>query len=106
MKSIAQLVVHVFDLIEAEGASLLQVVRAEARGVQAATAHLALGAACLCVSAPLLVGGVGLMATGLMWRLETIVDPSLAAGLTGLAVMLVGGGFVACFRALTAQGKR
>ncbi len=90
MKAISQFVVHVFDLIEAEGAALRTIVRAEARRVQMATTNVALGVAFLLISIPLIVAGAGLIAAGLMWWLETQVSRPLAASLTGLIVIGVG----------------
>lgn len=97
MKAIAQLVVGVANLVEAEGRSLLTIVRNEARSARASAANLAQGFALLLIAVPLLIAGVGLLGAGLMWWLETQVSRPLAACLTGLAVIGVGGVCFACF---------
>lgn len=87
MKAISELVVHVFDLMEAEGRGLLTVVRGEAKRAQSAASNMAMGLAFLTVAVPLLIGGLALMAAGLMWWLETQVARPMAACLTGLAII-------------------
>lgn len=103
MKAISQFVVQVFDLMEAEGSALLTVVRGEARRVQTTATNMAMGVAFLLVSVPLFVAGFWMLAAGLMWWLETQVSRPLAAGLTGLAILAVGGGCLSCFKLLTAR---
>lgn len=87
MKEISQLVVRVFDLIEAEGRVLLAVGREEARQVHGAVNNIAVSLTCLMISIPLFVAGFSLLAIGLMWWLETQVTRPLAAVLTGFAVL-------------------
>ena len=103
MKAISQLVVHVFDLIEAEGRTLLTVFRGESGRVRTVATNMAMGVAFLLVSVPLFVAGVWLIAAGLMWWLETQVSRPLAAGLTGLAILAVGAGCLSCFRFLAGR---
>ena len=105
MKAISQFVVHVFDLIEAEGSALRAVVRGEARRVQTIAANMAMGVAFLFVSVPLMLAGIGLLATGLMWWLDTQVNRSLAACLTGLCILGVGGGGLACFKLILRRDR-
>lgn len=101
MKAIAQFVVNVVDLIEAEGRSLRTIVRSEARCAQSAAKNMAMGTAFLLAAVPLLVAGVWLMAAGLMWWLETQVSRPLAAGLTGLALLALAAACMLCFRLFT-----
>jgi hypothetical protein len=103
VKAISQFVVHVFDLMEAEGRSLRTVFRAEARRAQATATGMAMGGAILLVSVPLFVGGVALLAAGLMWWLETEVSRPLAASVTGLAVIGAGVGCLSCFKLLAGR---
>ncbi len=103
MKVISEFVVHVFDLIEAEGRSLLTVVRGEARHVRHTATDIAVGVTFLLVAVPLLIAGAGLLAAGLMWWLETLVGRPLAAGLTGLAVLGAAGACLSCFKWLAAR---
>ncbi len=105
MKAISQLVVHVFDLIEAEGASLLTVVRGEASRCQGAVINLALAAAMLVVSLPLLLGGAALLAAALMWWLETHMSRPAAAAITGGVVLLLGLGCIAGFKAIAGKAQ-
>ncbi len=106
MKAIAQFVVHVFDLIEAEGGALLTVVRSEARRAHTAAASMAMGVAFLLIAVPLFVAGTCLSAAGLMWWLETQVSRPLAAVLTGFVVLGAGGGCLYCFTLLTRRAER
>lgn len=103
MKAISQLVVHVFDLIEAEGASLLTVVRSEAARAQGAAINLAMAMALLLISLPLILGGAALLAAALLWWLETMLTRPAAAAITGLAVLLLGVGCVSGFKAIAAR---
>lgn len=98
MRTIAQFVVRVFDLFEAEGRTLLTVVRAESRRMHSTVTNMAMGVAFLLISVPLGVAGVWLSAAGLMCWLETQVTRPLAAGLTGLAILAVGAACLACFK--------
>lgn len=103
MKAIAQLVVRVFDLLEAEGRALRASVRVETRRLHTTATNMALGATCLLIAVPLCVAGFGLMAAGLLWWLETQFGRPLAAGLTGLATLGAGVGCVFCFRSFAAR---
>ena len=98
MKAIAQLVVRIFDLVEAEGRSLRSVVRDEARCAHAAANNIALGLALLIMAIPVSVGGITLLAVSFMWWLETQVSRSLAACLTGLVILAAGALLLASFR--------
>ncbi len=100
MKAISHFVVRVFDLIEAEGRSLLTVARGEAQRAQATVASMAMAAAFLFVAVLLCVGGCWLLGSGLMWWLETQVSRPAAACLTGLVAILVSGVCAFTFRAL------
>lgn len=100
MKVISQFVVHLFDLIEAEGRGLRSVVQAEARRAHAIASRMAMGVAVLLISIPLIVGGFVMSAAGLMWWLETVVSRPAAAALTGLALLALGVGCFSCFKLL------
>lgn len=101
MKALAQFFVHALDLVEAEGRALLTVVRGEGRHVRTVATNLAMGVTFLMVSVPLFVAGVGLIAAGLMWWLESQVGRPLAASLTGIALLTVGGCCLSFFRLLS-----
>lgn len=103
MRAISELVVHVFDLIEAEGRALLHVVRTEANRARTTLSNLALAISVLAVAVPLLVSGLWLMAAGLMWWLEAVVGRPLAAGITGLMLVILASGGVLMFRVLTTK---
>lgn len=91
MKAISQFVVHVFDLIEAEGRVLLEVVRAEAKRAHLSAVHLLLGVGFLAVSVPLVVAGVLLVGLGIFWWMERLLGPAGGAAVTGLLVLVAGG---------------
>jgi hypothetical protein len=103
VKAISQLVVHVFDLLEAEGRCLRAAIRVEARRAQAVAASLAMALSFLLVAVPLLIAGVGLVAAGLMWWLETEMSRPLAAMLTGVVVLAIGSGCLAGFKFLAGR---
>ena len=103
MKAIAQLVVRLFDLLEAEGRSLRAVVRVETRRMHATATNMAIGAAFLLIAVPLCVAGFGLLAAGLLWWLETQFGRPLAAAVTGLVMLAAGGGCVLGFRLLASR---
>lgn len=105
MKAISQFVVHVFDLIEAEGSTFLSIARGEARRAQSTAASMAMAGAILLIAVPLLVGGVSLLAAGLMWWLETRMDRPFAAGLTGLVIVLLGLGCLFWSKWLATGGR-
>ncbi|TVQ60451.1 MAG: hypothetical protein EA378_11680 [Phycisphaerales bacterium] len=98
MKAISQFVVHVFDLIEAEGVALRSAVRSEAQRARETSADVATGFALLLTSVPVLLAGFGLLAAGMMWWLETIVSRPLAAGITGAVALVLGGALLFTFR--------
>ncbi len=103
MKAISQFVVHVFDLIEAEGRCLRAAIRGEARRAQAGAASLAMALSFLLVAVPLLILGVGLVAAGLMWWLETEMSRPAAALITGVVVLAIGSGCMAGFKFLAGR---
>lgn len=103
MKVISQFVVRAFDLIEAEGRCLRAAIRNEARRAQAVAASLAIALSFLVAAVPLLIAGVGLVAVGLMWWLETEVSRPLAALLTGAALLVVASGCLAGFKVLAGR---
>lgn len=93
MRAIAELVVRIFDLIEAEADKLLMVWRGEARVAQVTAVALAQAAAFLLMSVPLIVAGVCLVALGLIWWVEAEFGRPFAVGLMGLVILATG---VAC----------
>lgn len=103
MKAVSQFVVHVADLMEAEGRSLLGVVRGEAHRAHSTATNMAMGVALLLIAVPLCVAGVWLLAAGLMWWLETQVSRPLAASLTGLVILAAGGALMGCFKLLAGR---
>ena len=105
MRAISQFIIRVFDLIEAEGAALLSVARAEADRARSAAVHMAMGLALLAVAIPLVITGFGLLTAGLLWLLETHTSRWLAAMLTGTAILAVGGGLFAAFAFYFARRK-
>ena len=106
MKDVAQFVVHVFDLIEAEGRVLLTAGRAEARQVRGAVNSFAMGATCLLIAIPLFIAGFIMLAVGLMWWLETLVTQPLAAALTGVAILVVAAAWLIGFRLTTGRNHQ
>ena len=98
MKAISQLVIHICELIEAEGRGLRTAVRAEARDAQSAASRMALGVAFLAVAAALLVGGLGLVAAGFVFWLESQLGFPAASAVTGLILLIAAVGFLHAFR--------
>jgi uncharacterized RDD family membrane protein YckC len=97
MKAISEFVVHVFDLIEAEGSALRTVVQHEAQIAHGRIATLVLGVAVLAAAVPLVVSGLWLLGAALFWWLEHEVGSPLAAAITGLLVLGSGLALVAGF---------
>lgn len=92
--------VHVFDLLEAEGRGLMTVVRAEARHARASAVNLAMGLAVLVIGIPLVIAGACLSAAGLLWWLESEVSRPLAAAITGVLLLAAGLICISLFKAL------
>lgn len=105
MRAISQFIIRVFDLIEAEGAALLTIVRGEAERARSAAVQLAMGLALLAVAVPLIITGFGFLTAGLLWLLETHVSRWLAAVLTGSAILFVGGMMLLSFALIFARRK-
>lgn len=102
MKVISEFIVHVFDLVEAEGRSLATIIGDGAHRARCAARTAALGGVLLLISIPLLLGGCWLMAYGLREWLEPLIGRPMSAGLTGLAVLAAGAAcLLVCFRMLT-----
>jgi hypothetical protein len=106
MHSLAQFVISVFELAEAEGRDLRALVRAEARDFRTVLASLGIAIATLLVSVSLFVLGAGLLVAGLLWWLETQVSRPQAAGLAGLAVVALGFASLFLARSLTKARNR
>lgn len=103
MKAIAELVVRVFDLIEAEASRLQLIWLGEARKARFTAVALAQAAAFLLMSVPLIVAGVCLVAMGLMWWVEAEFGRPIAVGLMGLVILAAG---VLCLLIARHMGKR
>jgi hypothetical protein len=101
MKVMSQFVISVFDLIEAEGRTLLAVARNEAGAVHGGVVKLAMAFAFLLAFVPLFIVGALLLAVGLMWGLETQMGRPLAAELTGCAVLIIAFSCLFIFRSLS-----
>ncbi|GDX99245.1 hypothetical protein LBMAG48_16490 [Phycisphaerae bacterium] len=100
MKMLSQLVVHVFDLVEAEGHSLRSAVRAEATRAHTAISNLVLGVGVMLIAALLSVSGLWLLAASLMWWLEPQLGKPLAACICGVLVLLLAGGGLLIFKSI------
>jgi len=105
LKALSQFVVHLFDLIEAEGRSFLAISREEVRHARNAAADFAVGAVFLVVSVPLFLGGLTFLVAALFWWLETLFIRPLAACLTGLAVMTAASAALYAFRLMVGKGR-
>lgn len=102
---ISEFVVRVVELVEAEGRALRSAVAGEATRAHGAAIRLLTGLALLLVGVPLIIGGLSLLAVGLMWWLETLVGWPLAAALTGVVFLAMGGAFLWGFRAVVSPTK-
>lgn len=100
MKMISQLVVHVFDLVEAEGHALRSAVREEASRAHGAIANLVLGVGVVFVAAVLSVAGLGMLAASVLWWLEPHVGKPLATFICGVLVLALAGGGVFMFKTI------
>lgn len=105
MKAISQLVVHIMDLVEAEGGALRAHVRQEGRRACDAIAALAMSGAMLIIAIPLCLAGFGLLLTGFMWWLEMKVGRPFAACITGLLFLIASSVFLLVARAIAGRSK-
>jgi hypothetical protein len=105
VKALAHFVVRVFDLVEAEGATLRAVVRAEGQRFQAAASSAALAAAILLIAVALVLAGCGLLSAALLWWLETITTPPVAAAATGAVLLALGSGIIVGVSVLTPKAR-
>ncbi|MBS0197654.1 MAG: hypothetical protein JSR77_12945 [Planctomycetes bacterium] len=101
MKVISQFVVHVCDLLEAEGRELRAVVRGESEQLRMGLARMAAAVTVLTASMILCLAGVGLLGIGLLLWLEPHVGRPLAAGLTGVALLALSAAGFTGFRVLS-----
>jgi hypothetical protein len=104
-QAVSEFIVRVVELIEAEGRTLRSAVAGEAGRAHSALVNFATGLAFLLVAVPMLVGGAGLLAVGLMWWLETQVSRPVAAAMTGLACLAVGTGCLWGFRVIVSPTR-
>lgn len=105
MKAISQFVVHVFDLIEAEGRGLREVLRGEASQFRNAMTGLAFGLAFLVIAIPMLVIGGLLLAGAFMFFLNDHFGKPITFLLTGLLILAIGVGCLAVFKYLVDKDK-
>ena len=90
-KALSQFVVHVADLAEAEGRTMLGVVRQEAREARTAMVSFALMLALLATAVPLAVSGVWLLVFALITWLEPQLGRTMAASIAGSVLLLASG---------------
>ncbi len=105
MKAISQLVVHVFELVEAGGGALRANVRNEMYRASLAVTDLVYSGAFLIVAIPLCIAGVLLVGAGFMWWLETQVSKPLAALLTGFVLLIASAVFVMIARKIARRQR-
>lgn len=101
MKVLSQFVVHVAELLEAEGATLLAIGRSEAQALHRAVAGLALGMAFLLLATALAIAGIGLLAAALVLALDAQWGRPFAAAATGLILLLLASAALWSFTSLT-----
>lgn len=90
MKVISQFVVRVFDLIEAEGRTLLAVARHEAARVHVIVTNMLMATAILVMAVVFVLGGCGLVAMGAVAWLEPHTGQPAALVLIGIAGAALG----------------
>lgn len=100
MSIVAQFMVGLFDLIEAEGRLLRVAVRAEARAARAKAARFVLGVVMLVAAVPILLAGLGLTSAALFWWLQPYVGQPAALGILGAVWLIIGLTLVARFNQL------
>lgn len=98
MLRIAELIVKVADLAEAEGRVLRGVVREEAGRLKSAVGAVAVGIVFLVVAAPLLMIGVVLASWSVMLALEPAIGRAAAAAVAGIVTLAAGGGCLWIFK--------
>ncbi len=124
MKTIAEFMVRVVDLVEAEGRTFLSLARREADHVRsavrqdamelrtaarqeaehlrAAVRRLIAGLVALLCAVPLLYGGIGLMAYGAFDWLTGLIGRAGAGALVGVVLVALGGVCVWTAKRITA----
>lgn len=103
MKSLAELIVAVADLAEAEGRSFVAVARQEGGKLHEIIRSLAVGIVVLVVAVPLLSIGACLVAIGIALWLEGALGRPAAAIITGVFALAAGGACVWLFKRMTAR---
>lgn len=103
MKSLAELIVAIADLAEAEGRSFVAVARQEGAKLHEITRSLAVGLIVLIVAVPLLSIGACLVAIGIALWLEGHLGRPAAAMITGAVALAAGGTCIWLFRRMTAR---
>lgn len=105
VRAASQFIVHVCDLIEAEGSALRAVIREETGRWHATVSDMIFGLSLLLIAVPVAVGGVGLLAVGLIWALEPRLGAPLAMGVAGIAAVVVAIGVMAALRLQSRRGS-
>jgi hypothetical protein len=105
VRALSQLVIAVVELAEAEGRDLRAALRGEAARARSAFLHAAAAVAVLFVTVPLIVGGLWLMAMGLVAFLEVRLGEPLALMTSGGVVVLVGVGCLLKFRSMERSAR-
>lgn len=103
MKSLAELIVAVANLAEAEGRSFVTAARQEGAKLHEILRSLAVGLVVLIVAVPLLSIGACLVAAGIALWLEGPLGWPAAATITGIIALAAGGACVWIFRQMTAR---
>lgn len=105
MRSLARLIIAAAELAEAEGRDLRAALRGEAARARSAMLHIAAALAVLLVAVPLLIGGLWLMALGLLAFLEMRLGGPLAMVTSGGVVVLVGMALLLKFRSMERSAR-
>jgi len=103
VKSLAELIVAIADLAEAEGRSFVTVARQEGSKLREITRSLAVGLVVLVVAVPLLSIGACLVAIGIALWLEGHLGRPVAATLTGIIALAAGEACIWLLRRMKAR---
>jgi hypothetical protein len=103
VKRLAELVVRVADLLEAEGRTLLEVGRTEAARLQTVLLRTAVGLTFLVLAVPLLGGAFVMIARGIYLGLVSVIGAGWASTVTGLIIFGFGGLCLWAFKLITTR---
>jgi len=87
---LAELIVRVSDLVEAEGRTLLSTLRAEGMWVRGYLARMGIGVVLLVAASVLVVAGCGLICASCFLWVQPLLGSAAAAGITGAVTLLLG----------------